>query len=282
MAPPSTMSVWPVIRAARSDERKSTALPMSRAPWRRQRIDGAHRPLALGLVLVATADVARSDSVDADAMAAHLVGEGPNQGDDPRLGGPVGRMEARRRDPVHRGDGHDAASGALADHVTSRGPEQIEDLGQVVLDRPDPILIAEVLGFFPEGLADDVDAHVDATQQARGLVEGPLDLLAVRHVRDHREGFAAGGLDLRDDGLGPTLVEVDAGHCRPGLGQAQSTRAAMAGPPGDVPRTGHHRSFAAEAEVDHGVEFPLLLDTDRATAPSPLMGGPYHGPIDFF
>ena len=142
VAPPSTISVWPVMRDAsvRRQEEDGVGDVLVRGAARGLMSSTAQSPSRL--VVVAGPDIAGGHRVDADAVAAELVGEGLGQGDHARLGCAVGDVEAGGGDCVDRGEGHDGTAGPLFTICWPDRLKQGEDLRQVVLDRPVPILVA--------------------------------------------------------------------------------------------------------------------------------------------
>ena len=76
VGPPSTIRVWPVMRAARSDDKKMAAFAISIARGGASPDCARRSPNnALGLVVVAAPDVAGGHDVDPNAVATQFVGE---------------------------------------------------------------------------------------------------------------------------------------------------------------------------------------------------------------
>ena len=152
---------------------------------------------------------------------------------------------------VHRGESDQGPARALRDHLAADDLPEVEHLRHILLEVAVPLLRGDLLRQAPCGLADDVDAHVDATESGHGLVEGALDLRAVGHVGYHGEGRATDRLDFRHDPLCPPLVDVDAGEGGARLDQLQRALASVAGALGNEARPGHEGPLSFEAESDH-------------------------------
>src|ERR1019366_7122745 len=127
--------------------------------------------------------------------------------------------------------------GALLDHVPADDLPEVEDLCDVLLEVLLPFFRSDVFDQAPRRLADDVDADVDTTEQTCCFVHGALNLDSVGHVGHDRKRLAAYGFDLGDDALCPALVDVDAGHGRPGLGELQGALPSVPRPLRDEART---------------------------------------------
>ena len=190
-SPPSISTVMPLMYAARVEQRKATASPISAgSPNRRAGISAlvaravaggvvAHRVDVLHPVGV---DVARRDRVDGDAVRALVLRQRL------RPAGHAGPVDVRQQQSLvrlldgGRGDVDDPTAAALA-QLGQRQPCQAERRHQRQLPGRAPALVVEVLepaGGRPAGVVDDdvdlaepLERAVDGRTQRVGSVESP-------------------------------------------------------------------------------------------------------------
>jgi hypothetical protein len=119
--------------------------------------------------------------------------------------------------------------------------------GALEIDGDDPVPL--VLGGPPDRLAGEdvgagvVDPDVDTPEPPEGRVAQPLDVLAPRDVRAHRDGAPALAHDLRHDGLGLDLrVRVVHHHVGALGGEGQGDR-----PSDPAAGAGHHRDVLSKS-----------------------------------
>ncbi len=130
-------------------------------------------------------------------------------------------------------------------------------MGQVVLDRPFPLICGELLDLVPPSTTDDVDADVDSAEYLDCLGDGAPHLLSVGHIGHDGVGFRALTLRLGDDRIGAPGIDVDAGEPGSGPGELEGGVTSVAGSVREIAGAGDNGAPALEAQIDHR-RSPLL------------------------
>ncbi len=234
--PPLTDSVWPVMKAASSEARKTTAPARSSGSPSRPRGIACFSAAASFSFPPETSWKQRrvrrtgADDVDVDAVARDLAGERLGESDDPGLRARVNRL-ARRPDPTRVGGYADDLPRAPFDHRLEHGTHAGDRALEVDRQHLVPgrfLALHERLDLVPAGV---VDEHVDRPQLRDHLRDAGANLRGIGDVDAGSDRTAA---DLARRSRSARRVDVGDRDLRTLLDEARGDRAAdAAGPSGD-------------------------------------------------
>lgn len=150
-------------------------------------------------------DVPKGDGVGADAkLGTPLLGDGLGEARDAGLGERVVELSRVAVDARRRGDGDDAARGAVADtEVGGRGADEGEGRGAVQRDDGVPLLVRHLVDHAVPRVAGVVDDDVDlAVAELGGLFHERGDVFGVGDVAGDGDCLAAVLVDAVGDVVG--------------------------------------------------------------------------------